>query len=245
MSSLVSHSIDVRSSEAISIILEGADINDFRMDMGVNYPDDHFDDQGITYRRLVSAAQMGDLDVCWVQVADLNASGEVNRDSVTGLFGWFDLSIGDKCWRSLRPSLVRLGIHRKEINRWLKRGCGYSEVDIPEAFKFPHSERSEDGDDNEGWDSWPAGTGRVKNNYIMKGSRQSDQDELVLKILGGLGYDPLRLPKFKPGSFWVKSEVKLKSESDYPKIFVKGSTIFEKSWDRLRKHGRIREEPAP
>lgn len=213
MVSLVSQSINVWSSEAISLLLEGADLSVFSM--GVNYPDDHFEDQGITYHNLVRAAQEGRIQVRWVEVADTDEKGEVNRNTVTGIFGWHTLPDDDETWRDLQSNHVRLGVHWREVNRWLKEEYGYSESDIPEAFRYPITIEDRDGGSEPlsavASSEKGGGGGRV----IIKGHRQIDQDEAILEVLRVMGYKPDRLPPREPGKKWVKTEVKPKALSDH------------------------------
>ncbi len=234
MPSLVSKSITVWPSEEISLLVEGADLSVFKT--GINYPIGHFDDQDETYFRLARAAQEGRILVRWVEVADMNAEGSVNRDTATGLFNWFALSDEDEVWKSYLPSHIRFGVHWREVNKWLKDEFGYKESDIPEAFRCqPWIE-----DENErGELSSPVVT---NGKTIIKGRRQTDQDEAILKVLRDMGYEADKLPKFKHGKDWVKSEIKLKVHSIHPRLFVEGATTFKKSWERLRKAGLIREK---
>lgn len=233
MPSLVSRSITVWPSEEISLLIEGADLSVFKT--GANYPIGHFDDQDETYFRLARAAQEGRVQVRWVEIADTNEKGEVNRDTTTGLFNWLALPYDDEAWKSYPYAHIRFGVHWREVAQWLKDEFGYREADIPKEFRYQPWIDDESGGDEPSASIGPSG------HFIIKGSRHTEQDEAILETLRGMGYEPTELPERIPGKKWIKVDVKARAHAFFPQLFVEGSTTFVKSWDRLRKAGLIRE----
>lgn len=69
--------------------------------------------------------------------------------------------------------------------------------------------------------------------------RQQTQQAAILKACKAAGYDPLKLPKFRPGKPWVKGEVwgKLKVEKS---IFT-SRKVFDTAWQNLRDCKEIQE----
>lgn len=62
-------------------------------------------------------------------------------------------------------------------------------------------------------------------------SRMQQQEHAVLEIIKELGHNPKCLPVNTPGKAGVKAEVRKRLDG-HP--LFKGSTIFEKTWERLR-----------
>jgi hypothetical protein len=67
-------------------------------------------------------------------------------------------------------------------------------------------------------------------------SRFNAQDAAILAEIKRLGFDPLALPKNPDGKRGVKAAVRLALSTD--KLF-KGSTVFEKAWERLTARAEI------
>lgn len=229
MTNLFSGSITVWSSEEISLLMAGADLSDFKT--GINYPLGHFDAQDSAYIRLASAAQEGWIQVRWVEVADLNEEGEVNRDDATGLFKWLTLPDDNEAWKSYWFGHIRFGVHWREINRWLKDEFGARETDIPEVFRLQSEpEESES----------PSPAKLVEANSqkgLLKSKRQGNA---ILATLREMGYEPTGYPKQKDGHSGVKADVRGKLLTSRRDLFTEKS--FDNAWQRLRNEGHIHEK---
>ena len=66
--------------------------------------------------------------------------------------------------------------------------------------------------------------------------RSAAQDAAILTQVTSLGYDPLALPRNKPGKAGVKSEVRNALSKD--RLFT-GAKVFDKAWERLSANGEI------
>ena len=66
--------------------------------------------------------------------------------------------------------------------------------------------------------------------------RNVAQDAAMLSAIKQARYDPLALPENEPGKAGVKSEIR-KLLNDNPLFF--GTTIFDRTWERLRRNGEI------
>ena len=73
--------------------------------------------------------------------------------------------------------------------------------------------------------------------------RSTAQEMAVLGSLQELGHDPLALPENPPGKAGIKAQVRGKLEKQLPRMFAPKSTIFNKTWDRLRESGQIAYKP--
>ncbi|MBY4865392.1 hypothetical protein K6W76_02525 [Burkholderia anthina] len=62
--------------------------------------------------------------------------------------------------------------------------------------------------------------------------QQAFQEQEILRVLAGLGHDPLNLPKSPAGQPGVKAEVR-------KTLNWQGSTTFDKAWERLRRNKEI------
>ncbi|MEL7896098.1 hypothetical protein [Vreelandella neptunia] len=228
MTVLIRDLINIISSEEVSLMLEGADPAAF--EMRSNYPDDHFEYQGETYHCLIGAAQKGEFKTQWVEVADTNDKGEVNRNLNTGYFEWYVLPENDDSWKGYRSNLVRFGVHRREINRWLKGEVGYREADIPESLRDQLTADS---------DSLPLfNSGSVNDKSEKKGKlKRTLQDNAILATLREMGVEPTQLPYRERGKNGYRADVKKKLLTSRRDLFSVKS--YEKSWQRLRDSGRI------
>lgn len=71
--------------------------------------------------------------------------------------------------------------------------------------------------------------------------RAAAQDEVILSAIRSFGHDPLNVPKWNPGRAGVKSSIRAALVGKHP-LFQKGSTVFDKTWDRLRRQGEINDQ---
>jgi hypothetical protein len=69
-------------------------------------------------------------------------------------------------------------------------------------------------------------------------SRLGSQEQMILATISELGYAPKALPRPVPGKPGVKADVRKKATSDHKDLF-QGKTIFNKTWERLRRQGEI------
>jgi hypothetical protein len=69
--------------------------------------------------------------------------------------------------------------------------------------------------------------------------RQAAQEEAVINMLKAKKYDPTKLPKNPPGKSGVKAEIRA-AVSCNEGLFA-GSTVFDKTWERLRASGEIQD----
>ncbi len=72
--------------------------------------------------------------------------------------------------------------------------------------------------------------------------RGAAQDEVVLSAIRSMGHDPMKVPKWNPGKIGVKRSIRDALVGRHP-LFQKGSTVFDKTWDRLRSRGEIDDQP--
>lgn len=82
----------------------------------------------------------------------------------------------------------------------------------------------------------PSTTKEVQPKFEKK---QVRQERLILETVKELGYDSQKLPKYSPGKAGVRNKVKNEVTSAHKSDFVKGSTVFDKAWDRLLKSGKV------
>jgi hypothetical protein len=68
--------------------------------------------------------------------------------------------------------------------------------------------------------------------------RVIERDKRLLEIIKELGYDPLNLPKVTHNKPWVRAKAKEVALKE-TKLFTKST--FDKSWDKHRKEGEIKE----
>ena len=67
--------------------------------------------------------------------------------------------------------------------------------------------------------------------------KQRAQEQNILAEIKSAGYDPLALPPTPPGKSGVKKEIR--DKLDY------SAKVFDKAWERLRKHKDIASRPSP
>ncbi len=72
----------------------------------------------------------------------------------------------------------------------------------------------------------------------IKRSKMREQEELILKVLKDLGYDPLNLPKASGAISGAKYKVRNQLGSEHP---FESMTSFDTTWERLRKDGCIKD----
>ncbi|GAA0576057.1 hypothetical protein ACFQH5_15170 [Halomonas salifodinae] len=222
------HLVNILASEDISLMLAGADPEDFKTRK--NYPDDHFQKQGDFHRVMIHAAQNGELQPCGIEVADRDEHGEVIRDLKTGIFGWHTLPDEDDRWKGYPIDLVRFYVDRREIYRWLT-ARGFSKSDMPEALRI-QPERKED-----------VSLSSVKLDDVKEKKhtlKRDVQDGAILAKLREMGYEPTELPKRESGKRGHRAAVRDEFLPCRRDLFTPKS--FEKSWERLRGDGRIREK---
>lgn len=223
--------VDVLTSEEVSLILNGANPDDF--EMRVNYPDDHFKEQGKVHRWMVIHAQKGALNPCGVEVAKLNEMGEVDRDLETGMFGWRLLEDDDFSWKSYPIDNIRFYVHRNEVFRWLLTQ-GFSEENIPDQIRNLHEMNSREELVTNCQPESEDDVGRRR--YATK---KEQQTEIIIRVIKNLGFLPAELPKGENGKGGVKALVK-KEVIEKTNMFTESS--FKHMWHSLRKEGVIGEK---
>jgi len=87
----------------------------------------------------------------------------------------------------------------------------------------------------EGFGSDPVAHGQ--RSKIKPLSRYAAQDTFVLRQLEGMQIDPLKLPKNQSGKPGIKSKIREASLSQ--KQLFAGSTVFNRTWERLAANGEI------
>lgn len=223
--------VGVLTSEEVSLILKGADPDDFKM--RVNYPDDHFKEQGEVHRWMVINAQKGALNPCGVEVAKTNKKDEVDRDLDTGMFGWRLLEDGDFSWKNYPIDTVRFYVHRNEIFRWLLAE-GISEENIPDKIRNRHEIKS---DEPVVTDCQSGDFGDVGERHFV--SKRDQQNRSILSEIVEQGYSPTEMPYSGTGRGGVKALVK-KNLLKNKNMFTKKS--FDNVWQGLRDEGLICEK---
>lgn len=81
-----------------------------------------------------------------------------------------------------------------------------------------------------------AETDIVENHSPKKKSKMIEQEEVILKTIENLGYDPKKLPDNPPGKPGVKAEIKSSLEKN---PLFEGPTVFNKAWERLCEYKKI------
>lgn len=87
----------------------------------------------------------------------------------------------------------------------------------------------------------PVGSLQAGNEVATKPQSRTklrDQERAILNEIEKRKLDPLALPSAPPGKKGVKSVIRQSLQSSE---LLKGATTFDKAWERLRKHGFIRE----
>lgn len=70
--------------------------------------------------------------------------------------------------------------------------------------------------------------------------KQVQQQQIILKIIFELGFDPLNLPKSKSGKPSLKADVR-RIATQNKKLFGSNG-VFDKAWERCRKDGTISQQ---
>ncbi|MEC9483447.1 MAG: hypothetical protein UMU75_09040 [Halomonas sp.] len=226
------HLLDVFTSEDVSLMLAGADPEDF--ETRNNYPDDHFKKQGEFHQLMVGAAQDGKLQPYGVEVADRDGKGEVKRELTTGIFGWHLLSEDDDSWKDYPVNHVRFYVHRREVYRWLTEE-GINESKIPEALRIQPGIKPDNKEDVPLLSVEPEDINKRK--YSTKASLQSDA---IIEKLHEMGYEPTEIPKAETGKRGVRADVKDELLSKCRDLFTEKT--FKTSWQQLRNEGLIRDK---
>lgn len=93
----------------------------------------------------------------------------------------------------------------------------------------------------EGFDAFGPAKDVVRGNDDVPMQRAAAQEKAILSALQSLGYDPVRVPKWSPGRLGVKGATRAALVGKHP-LFLKGSRVFEKAWERLRKSGDVADQ---
>ncbi len=72
--------------------------------------------------------------------------------------------------------------------------------------------------------------------------RAAAQEAAILATIRQHGYDPTSLPKNEAGKPGVKAIIRAELEGESA-LFPRGSTVFDKAWERLRANGDIADRP--
>lgn len=69
--------------------------------------------------------------------------------------------------------------------------------------------------------------------------RSRAQEAAILEAIAGEGCDPKNLPANESGKPGVKAAIRGRVEKTHPDLFIRGSRVFNKAWERLRALGEI------
>lgn len=69
--------------------------------------------------------------------------------------------------------------------------------------------------------------------------RSAAQEAAILRAVKAAGYDPLHLPASPTGKPGVKAQIRKTLDKD---SLFRGTTVFEKAWDRMRSRGELRND---